>query len=147
MNKHLSAIVIESDPDLRALLTALLGESGYTVHTAQTAREGVQLTQKHHPDLVTTELCLSGMDGLAATQAIRAFSDAYILIISASQDPLDVCVVLEAGADDYINKPVSPRILQAKVEALKRRPRNKGPVVPAVEEFPRGLGLNPTASP
>ncbi|MDO5753424.1 response regulator transcription factor [Arthrobacter sp.] len=127
MNEQLTAVVMETDPELRELLTALLEGSGYRVHASSTAREGIQLARKHQPDLVTTELHLPGMDGLEATRQIRAFSDTYILIISTSHDQLDVCLVLEAGADAYIAKPFSPRILQARVDALQRRPRNKFP--------------------
>ncbi len=126
MNKQLTAIVIEDDPDISGLLTALLRPAGYNVHTTMTGSEGVQAVRKYNPDLVTTDLHLHGMDGLEATRQIRALSDAYILIISASNDQHDVIMGLEAGADDYIAKPFRPRILRAKVEALQRRPQNKG---------------------
>lgn len=128
-NTGLTAVVIDNDPDLRGNLGALLAGMGYRVHAAGTASEGIRLTLEHHPDLVTSELHLPqaeggpGMDGLAAIRKIQAFSNAYILVISASSDPFDVYMALEAAADDYIVKPFSPLILQAKVAALARRPR------------------------
>lgn len=128
-NSGLTAVVIDNDPDLSEDLRVLLAGMGYHVHTAGTAPEGIRLTVEHHPDLVTTELHLPqaeggpGMDGLAAIREIQAFSNAYILVISASSDPFDVYMALEAAADDYIVKPFSPLILQAKVAALARRPR------------------------
>lgn len=126
MNGQLTAVVIEDDSDISDLLAALLRQAGYRVHTAMTGNEGVQVVRKHNPDLVTTDLHLPGMDGLEATRQIRAFSDAYIIIISASNDQHDVIMGLEAGADDYIAKPFRPRILRARVEAVQRRPRDKG---------------------
>lgn len=135
-NDQLTAIVIDHDPDLRELLAAQLAGMGYLVHTARSTPEGVRLTRKHRPDLVTTELHLPAplgvpyTDGLDAIREIQAFSNAYILIIAASTDPADLSRGLETGADDYLVKPYNPLILRARVEALARRPRNKKPPAP-----------------
>ncbi|MFQ4149649.1 response regulator transcription factor [Arthrobacter sp. LAPM80] len=130
MKQQLTAVVMEQDPVQRDVLSALLRESGYNVHTAPTAKEGIKLARENQPDLILTELILGGMDGFEAIRQIQAFSDPYILIISASNAQLDMCLGLEMGADDYIVKPFNPRILQAKVQALGRRPRNNGPAAP-----------------
>ncbi|MDB5244101.1 MAG: putative two-component system response regulator, partial [Spirosoma sp.] len=116
MNEQLTAVVIEDDPDISDILSVLLRQAGFTVHTAMSGSEGVQAVRQYNPDLVTTDLHLPGMDGLEATRQIRAISDAYILIISASNDQHDVLMGLQAGADDYIAKPFRPRILRARVE-------------------------------
>ena len=123
MNVPLTAVVIEADPDIRGLLTGLLRQSGFTVHAAVTGADGVQAVRRHHPDLITTDLHLPGTDGLEVIRRTREFSDAYILIISTSNDPRDVVTGLDAGADDYITQPVRPTVLRARVEALQRRPR------------------------
>lgn len=133
----LTAVVIDNDPDLRRFLAALLAGMGYQVHTARTASEGIRLTRKHHPELITTERHLPpqpgvpGTDVVDALREIQTFSDAYILIIAASTDPFELCMGLETVADDYLVKPVSALILRARVTALARRPRNKKPAAPA----------------
>ncbi|MFC8302249.1 response regulator transcription factor [Specibacter sp. NPDC057265] len=143
----LGAVVIDSDPDMRECLTALLTGMGYRVHTAGTAAEGVRLAREHHPVLVTTELHLppppgalgtdgtdgaEGTDGLDGIRQIQSFSNAYILVVAASSDPFDLYTALESVADDYIVKPFNPLILRARVAALARRPRNKRPAVPSI---------------
>ena len=128
-NGALTAVVIDSDPNLRGYLGALLAGMGYHVHAAGTAAEGVRLTREHHPDLVTTELRLAtppgdaGMDGLEAIRQIQTFSNAHILVIATGNDPLDLYRALETAADDYIAKPFSAPILRARIAALARRPR------------------------
>ena len=124
MNGPLIAVVIEDDPDISEHLTRLLRQSGFTVQTSGTGADGVQAVRMHQPDLITTDPHRPGLDGLEAIRRIREFSDAYILIISTSNDQNDVLAGLEAGADDYITQPIRPRILRARVEALQRRPRN-----------------------
>lgn len=126
MNEPLTAVVIEEDRDLSELLAGLLRQCGFAVHAPVTGADGVQAVRMHNPDLITTDLHLPGMDGLAAIRRIREFSDAYILIVSTSNDQDDVLMGLDAGADDYITQPFRPLILLARVEALQRRPR-KGP--------------------
>lgn len=126
MNGPLTAVVIEDDPDLSEVLTALLHRCGFAVHAAVPGPDSVQAVRTHLPDLITTDLHVPGMDGLDAIRRIRAFTDAYIMIISASSDLEDVCMGLDAGADDFISQPLRPRILQARVQALQRRPR-QGP--------------------
>ncbi|MDN4645119.1 response regulator transcription factor [Arthrobacter sp. PsM3] len=123
MNEPLTAVVIEDDPDVSELLTGLLRECGFAVHAAATGADGVQAARMHDPDLITTDLHLPGMNGLEAIRRIREFSDAYVLIVSTSNDQNDVFMGLDAGADDYITQPFRPLILQARVEALQRRPR------------------------
>ena len=136
-NGALSAVVIDSDPDLRGYLRSLLAGMGYQVHVAGTAAEGVRLTREHRPDLVTTELHLPpppgdpGMDGLEAMRQIQTFSNAYILVIAASNDPVDLYMALATAADDYLVKPFSPPILRARIAALARRPRKLHPHGPA----------------
>jgi two-component system OmpR family response regulator len=127
MQAILTAVVIEDDPDMSDLLTGLLEQCGFAVHVSVTGADGVRQARRLDPDLITTDVQLPGVDGLEAIRRIRRFSDAYILIISASNNQDDVLGGLDAGADDYIIQPFRPRILQARVEALQRRPRRGRP--------------------
>jgi DNA-binding response OmpR family regulator len=117
------AVVIEDDPDTAALITALLKEIGFTVHAAGNGADGIAAAREHGPVLVTVDLGLPGMDGFEATRRIREFSDAYVLVISGSNEEQDVVMALSSGADDYLTKPFRPRILQARVQSVQRRPR------------------------
>lgn len=77
------------------------------------------------PDVIILDLMLPGMDGIEVCRRVRAFSDAYILILTARSDEVDRVIGLSVGADDYVIKPFSPRELSARVQALLRRPRHE----------------------
>jgi DNA-binding response OmpR family regulator len=84
----------------------------------------------HDPDLVTLDLGLPGIDGIEACRRIREISDAYVVMITARDDEVEKLIGLETGADDYLAKPFSPRELNARVNAMFRRPR-RGPGSPS----------------
>lgn len=143
-----TAVVIEDDPETAAFITALLRECGFTVHTTANGPDGIAATREHAPVLVTMDLGLPCMDGFETTRQIRQFSDAYILVISGSNDEQDVVMAFGAGADDYLTKPFRPRILQARVQSVQRRPR-QDPAGPPPASRPvleqGGLVLDPWA--
>jgi DNA-binding response OmpR family regulator len=117
------ALVIEDDADIRELIVHSLGMQGFSVRSAASGRAGLALLQDHQPDLVTLDLGLPDLDGVEVCRRIRQQSDAYIVMISARTDEIDRLIGLETGADDYLTKPFSPRELQARVNAMFRRPR------------------------
>jgi two-component system, OmpR family, response regulator len=118
-----TAVVIEDDDDVSNLITAVLQDLGFTVHKASTGPEGVDAVHRFLPDLITVDVGLPGFDGVEATRRIREFSDAYILMITARTDELDVLLGLKSGADDYLTKPFRLRELSARITAVQRRPR------------------------
>jgi len=118
-----SAVVIEDDPDIRALLTDLLRSSGFEVSAAEDGTTGIAAALDTHADLVTIDLNLPDLDGLEVCRKVRAASDAYIIVITARPDEIDKLIGLEAGADDYMGKPFSTRELRARINAMMRRPR------------------------
>jgi len=126
------AVVVEDDADISLLLREVLEMAGFTVHAASTGRDGVQLVQTVAPDLVTLDLGLPDADGITVCRKIREITDAYVIMITASTDEIDRLLGLEIGADDFVNKPFSPREVQARVAALFRRPRRLG--VTAVDD-------------
>jgi DNA-binding response OmpR family regulator len=117
------ALVIEDDADIRELIVHSLGMQGFSVRSAASGRAGLALLQDHQPDLVTLDLGLPDLDGVEVCRRIRQQSDAYVVMISARTDEIDRLIGLETGADDYLTKPFSPRELQARVNAMFRRPR------------------------
>ena len=119
-----TALVIEDDADIRALVAAVLAGSGFDVHQSGTGRDVEVLLGKHQPDLITLDLGLPDVDGVEVCRRIRESSDAYIIMLTARTEEGDRLIGLHVGADDYMTKPFSTRELQARVTALFRRPRH-----------------------
>ncbi len=124
------ALVVEDDEDMRSLIEFILSTQGFQVLTAGSGTAGVEAVRDHDPDLVTLDLGLPGIDGIEACRRIREISDAYVVMITARDDEVEKLIGLETGADDYLSKPFSPRELNARVNAMFRRPR-RGPGSPA----------------
>jgi DNA-binding response OmpR family regulator len=115
------AVVIEDDADIRNLLEAILGQAGFTCHTAENGPDGIDAIRQHEPILTTLDISLPGIDGFEVARQIRSFSPTYIIILSARDEEVDTLMGLDAGADDYLTKPFRPRELRARIEAMLRR--------------------------
>lgn len=114
-------LVVDDDPALRELLSAYLGDNGFTVDLAADGAEMRQAIERAMPDAIVLDLMLPGEDGLALTREVRARSMVPILMLSARGEEIDRVVGLEVGADDYLAKPFSPREMLARLRALLRR--------------------------
>ncbi|WP_299299584.1 response regulator transcription factor [uncultured Brachybacterium sp.] len=136
------AVVVEDDEDIRELMAAVLGQSGFAVHEAGTGAAGVAAVREHEPVVVTVDLGLPDFDGYEVTRQVRQFSDAYVVMLTARTDEIDTLLGLEAGADDYITKPFRPRELRARIEAMLRRPRSAANAPAA----PQATALSPLTS-
>jgi DNA-binding response OmpR family regulator len=121
------AVVVEDDPDIRELITHTLTDLGLEVTAVETGPDGVAAVRAVNPDLVTLDLGLPGIDGIEVCRQIRESSDAYIIMVTARSDEIDRLLGLETGADDFMPKPFSLRELQARVNAMFRRPRPSVP--------------------
>ncbi|MBA2953283.1 response regulator [Nocardioides sp. MAH-18] len=117
------AVVIEDDGDIRLLITHALSDIGLEVTSASTGPDGIAAVESVDPDVVTLDLGLPGIDGIEVCRRIREKTDAYIIMVTARTDEIDRLLGLETGADDFMSKPFSPRELQARVNAMFRRPR------------------------
>ena len=117
------AVVVEDDDDIRDLITHTLSDLGLEVTAVVTGPDGVTAVERVAPDLITLDLGLPGIDGIEACRRIRETTDAYIIMITARTDEIDRLLGLNTGADDFMTKPFSPRELQARVNAMFRRPR------------------------
>ena len=127
MSSARTAVVVEDDDDIRELITHSLTMQGFAVSTASSGQAGLDLVVATAPDLVTLDLGLPDLDGIEVCRRVRDVSQAYVVMISARTDEIDRLMGLEIGADDYLTKPFSPRELQARVNAMFRRPRTPGP--------------------
>jgi DNA-binding response OmpR family regulator len=114
-------LVVEDEPKLRELLRSYLERGGFIVLTTGSGAEALTLARRVAPDLVVLDLRLPDISGEVVANELRAFSDAPILMLTAKSSEEDRIAGLEAGADDYVVKPFSPRELVLRVEAILRR--------------------------
>ncbi len=117
-------IVVEDERDLADLVALHLEREGYGVTIHENGSEGWEAIQSQRPDLVVLDLMLPGMDGFEICRRMRRAdetADTPILMMTARGEDIDIVTGLELGADDYCVKPVSPRILVARIRALLRR--------------------------
>jgi len=120
-----TVLIIEDEPELVKVLRDYLEKAGFTVLTAYRGDTGLSIWDHKRPDLVILDLNLPGMDGLDVAREMRrrrgAEADTPILMLTARVEETDQLIGLELGADDYVTKPFSPRLVVAKVRALLRR--------------------------
>jgi two-component system, OmpR family, response regulator MtrA len=114
-------LLIEDDPAIRRSLGMALGRHGHQVCAAETGEEGLRQSREARPEIVVLDLMLPGIDGFEVCRRLRADSNVPIIMLTARNDDFDVVGGLEAGADDYVVKPVQPRVLDARIRAVLRR--------------------------
>lgn len=129
-----TAVVIEDESDIRALISQVLERAGFIVYTAADGAAGLELVREHEPLVTTLDISMPGIDGFEVAKRIRQISSTYLVMLTARADEIDTLQGLQAGADDYLTKPFRPRELRARVEAMMRRPRHLGAAVTASEE-------------
>jgi len=136
-----SAVIIDDDADIRALIAELLRQSGFEVTEAASGAAGIAAVREVSPDVVTLDLNLPDLDGIEVCRRIREITDAYVVMLTARPDEIDRLMGLEIGADDYLTKPFSPRELRARIAAMLRRPRSAAPSAASATESMRHGGL------
>ncbi len=119
-----SLLVVEDDDGIRLSLTLALEDEGHEVVGVGSAEAGLDACAASPPDAVLVDLTLPGMDGYDLIRALRRSSDVPIVVVSARNDTHDIVAALEAGADDYVVKPVAVKELAARLRALRRRTRS-----------------------
>jgi DNA-binding response OmpR family regulator len=131
-----SLLFIEDDDAIRLALRLALEDEGYEVREAANGADGLAEFARHEADLVLLDLRLPDMSGFDVCRALRAASIVPIIIITAQTDTYDMVAGLEAGADDYVTKPVVPKELAARIRALLRRvQRQESSTAPRVARF------------
>jgi len=117
-------LLVDDDPDIREFISFNLDKEGFKVETAKNGAEGVELCKKHKPDLVLLDVMMPGMDGIEACELIRAtpeIANTLIAFLSARGEDYSQVAGFESGADDYITKPIRPKVLVSRIKALLRR--------------------------
>jgi len=117
-------LIIEDEPDIQELLSFNLDNNGYKVYTASNGEKGLEVARKEHPDLILLDLMLPGIHGLDVCRIIKSdqdTSDISIIMLTALGQEEDIIKGLETGAEDYVTKPFSLQVLEARIKTVLRR--------------------------
>lgn len=132
--KHLMSIVkkiliADDEPDILEIIQFNLQQEGYEVITAKNGDEAIEMAKKHRPSLIILDIMMPGKNGIDVCNILRmdaTFKETLIIFLSALSDEGTEIRGLETGADDYLTKPISPKVLMSKVNALFRRLNKEG---------------------
>lgn len=119
----LRALIVEDEQALAELVGSYLEHDGFEVTVVHDGLEAVTTARRVDPDVVVLDLGLPRLDGVEVCRRLRTFSDAYVVMLTARSDEVDTLIGLSVGADDYMTKPFSPRVLTARIRTMLRRPR------------------------
>ncbi|HYM21366.1 MAG TPA: response regulator [Candidatus Kapabacteria bacterium] len=125
-----TVLIVDDEKDIRDLLAYNLSKEGFAVLTAGDGNEALDTLGKHKADLVVLDIMMPGLDGYEVCKQIRAteaWKSLPVIFLTARSAEVDQIVGLELGADDYIQKPVSPRVLVARVKSILRRTNERTP--------------------
>jgi two-component system, OmpR family, alkaline phosphatase synthesis response regulator PhoP len=128
MNK-IKVLVVEDEADVRELITYNLEINGFETEVAVDGQQGIDKARKGDFDIVLLDLMLPVMDGFTVCRKLRSESNTLklpVIMLTARGEESDIVMGLESGADDYITKPFSPKILIARINAVLRRPEKDG---------------------
>lgn len=117
-------LIVDDDPDIIEILTYNLSNEGYNVKSAVNGIEAIKKAKKFIPDIILLDVMMPEMDGIEACSNLReieSLSKSMIIFLSARGEDFTQIAAFDAGADDYINKPVKPKILLKKISSISRR--------------------------
>lgn len=117
-------LLVDDEPDILEIVSYNLRNEGYQVFTAENGKEAVQKAKKKKPDLIILDVMMPVMDGIEACEQIRKIPEldhTIITFLTARSEDYSMIAGFDAGADDYIAKPIKPRVLVSKVKSLLRR--------------------------
>ena len=122
--KDIKILLVDDEADILEIVGYNLTQEGYQVFTAENGKEAVQKAKKHIPHLIIMDVMMPEMDGMEACEIIRKtpeLSQTIITFLTARSEDYSLVAGFDAGADDYITKPIKPKVLVSKVKALLRR--------------------------
>lgn len=128
-------LVVDDEDDILELVRYNLQKEGYELHGVTSGEAGIQKAKSLAPDLILLDLMLPGMDGLQTCRVLKSdpqTSSIPVVMLTAKGEDSDIVAGLELGADDYITKPFSPRVLLARVRAVLRRAKKNSEPAPAI---------------
>lgn len=122
--QDIKILLVDDEPDILEILSYNLTAEGYQVYTAKNGAEGVEKARKKSPHLIILDVMMPEMDGIEACELIRkskGLEDTIITFLTARSEDYSQVAGFDAGADDYITKPIKPKVLVSKVKSLLRR--------------------------
>mgnify|MGYP003646215731 FL=1 len=134
--KDIKILLVDDEPDILEIVGYNLTNEGYQVITAENGREAVKMAKKHLPHLIILDVMMPEMDGIEACEQIRKNPDhanTIIAFLTARGEDYSQVAGYDAGADDYITKPIKPKVLVSKVKALLRRLKEEAETDAAVK--------------
>ncbi|MCE2683148.1 MAG: response regulator transcription factor [Flavobacteriia bacterium] len=137
-----SVLVIDDEEDIRDILIYNLKKEGFNAYAAENGEKGMELLKSVHPDLVLLDVMMPGMDGIEVCEAIRnlpGLERTLICFLTARSEDYSQIAGLDAGADDYVSKPIKPKVLISRIKAMLRR---KGMVEPEEKSADGRLVIN-----
>lgn len=117
-------LIVDDEPDILELVEYNLKKEGYQVFVANNGQEGIALAKKVHPDLIILDIMMPKMDGIEACRLMRAipeFKNTFMVFLTARSEEYSEIAGFNVGADDYIAKPIKPRALVSRINAILRR--------------------------
>ena len=117
-------LIVDDEPDILEFLSYNLQKEGFKIYTASDGKIGLEKTNKYKPDLIIADVMMPNMDGIEMCEKIRSnkdFDNVLILFLTARSEDYTHIAVLESGADDFISKPIKPKLLVIKVKSILRR--------------------------
>ncbi|MCF7944949.1 MAG: response regulator transcription factor [Spirochaetia bacterium] len=137
-------LVVDDETAIVTTVQAYFEYEGYEVKSVYDGKKALSIARTFRPDVVILDIMLPGIDGLEVLRELRRKADPYVVLLSAKTDEDDRIIGLKLGADDYVLKPFSPRVLVARVQAIVRRQRK--PSVNDVEVIRSGeFSIDPAA--
>ncbi|MEN9686411.1 MAG: hypothetical protein RLZZ28_2197 [Bacteroidota bacterium] len=121
-------LIADDEPDILEIVSYNLSREGYEIYTAKDGDEAINRARQLHPDLIILDVMMPKKTGVEVCRILRTqpvFQDTLIIFLTALSDENSQIKGLESGADDYVNKPISPKVLVSRVNALFRRTQNK----------------------
>src|SRR6195952_4499625 len=123
-NSKQKILIVDDEPDILELIEYNLKKEGYQVFTATNGQEGITVAKKVHPDLIILDIMMPKMDGIEACRLMRAipeFKNTFMVFLTARSEEYSEIAGFNVGADDYIAKPIKPRALVSRINAILRR--------------------------
>jgi len=122
--ENVKILVVDDEPDILEILSYNLKKEGFNVVTANNGEEGLQAAEAENPTLIILDIMMPQMDGVEVCRILRGkkeFSNTLIAFLTAREEDYSQIAALDVGGDDYITKPIKPRVLMSRVKALLRR--------------------------
>ena len=133
-------LIVDDDDDIRHLLKYNLEKSGFITNVAENGLECLEMVESYNPDLILLDVMMPGMDGIEVCERIKSDpqnKNIFICFLTARSEDYSQIAGLEAGGDDYVSKPIKPKVLVSRINAILRRKSNEEP-----KEVKNGIQIN-----